>query len=299
MLVPPAADRGGAEGAHVNVLPYALAAIRRGWYVFPCHANGKRPAVESWGASATVDEAQVRQWFETGDLNYGIATKASGLVVVDCDTKKELYEFPEEWRDDGVNSGDDVLAVLALAHGDTSHLETFSVQTPSGGWHYYFNAPQDIEITNSASRIGPLVDVRAAGGEYGGYVVGPGSSINGQQYKVANRAEVLELAPWLREAAAAPPRSAPAPTDAQPRGLAGPRVAGVLDWLRSPDAYNGVQNQAMFWGLCVFAAEGVPQQEAIDVVWPIVAHWPLTKPEPWLESHVEASARSAYSQPRI
>ena len=89
----------------------------------------------------------------------GVAT-GRGLVVVDLDVKH------------------DGEAALQLLEGTNEDLPpTMRVRTPSGGIHLYFHSTKDLR--NSASRIAPGIDIRGDGG----YVVGPGTEINGKPYQ--------------------------------------------------------------------------------------------------------------------
>jgi hypothetical protein len=74
------------------------------------------------------------------------------------------------------------------------------VDTPSGGQHLYYAAPPGREIRNSAGKIGPMIDVRGAGG----YVLGPGSVIGGAAYTVADDSAPAPLPEWLADLADPP-----------------------------------------------------------------------------------------------
>lgn len=91
-----------------------------------------------------------------------------------------------------ISDGADVLAALAERHGAEVPLETYSVQTASGGEHLYFTAPAGARIRNSAVRLGWLVDVRANGG----YVVAAGSVVRGRRYRGSD-APVSDLPAWI------------------------------------------------------------------------------------------------------
>lgn len=93
----------------------------------------------------------------------GLATGArSGIVVIDLDYKPSK----------GINGLESLAALL----GDVP--PTLTVLTPSGGYHLYFRHP-GFTIKNSASELGPGIDVRGDGG----YVVLPDSEHdNGGRY---------------------------------------------------------------------------------------------------------------------
>ena len=87
------------------------------------------------------------------------------------------------WRNlPGVRDGRDVLAQLAEWAGKP-WPSTYMVATANGGWHLYFTAPEGSGIRNSASLLGPQVDVRAAGG----YVVAAGLGSGRQAVRGARR----------------------------------------------------------------------------------------------------------------
>ncbi len=109
-----------------------------------------------------------------------------------------------------------MLAVLAERSGQP-WPSTYSVRTPSGGLHLYFAAIPGREIRNSAGKIGPMVDVRAAGG----YVVAAGSVVGGRAYEVADGSELVPLPGWLADLLD-PPRALVPRVDHLPALLAGP-----------------------------------------------------------------------------
>ena len=179
-------------------LSFALAAADAGWHVFPCAPGSKRPALrENWQDLATTDRGRIRDWWARRPYNVGIACGQSGLVVIDLDVARE-GQGGRDGSDggdgpggrpglDGPASGADALQRLCRAHGQRYPAGTYTVDTPSGGTHLYFTAPET-PVRNSAGRLGPLIDVRA----HGGYVVGDGSLINGRRY--AARGDFLPLA---------------------------------------------------------------------------------------------------------
>jgi hypothetical protein len=64
------------------LLEVALSCIARGWYVFPCKPRTKQPATANGFKDATLDEAQVREWWtRMPDANVAISTGPSGLCV--------------------------------------------------------------------------------------------------------------------------------------------------------------------------------------------------------------------------
>lgn len=155
-------------------LEAALRLARAGYRVFPLIANGKTPALKEWQTIATTDPAKVRAWWSNrsyADCNIGVAT-GDGLVVVDCDTKPPSAKWP-----DGRHGLDSLalLDALDLPHG-------MRVATPGNGIHVYLATTEERFNSVDALKAFPGIDIRGDGG----YVVGPGSVIDGVPYRVVN-----------------------------------------------------------------------------------------------------------------
>lgn len=214
----------------------ALAAARRGWAVFPCRPGDKRPAVPEWEQRACSDPVRVARYWPSEQHNVGIACGPSQLVVVDLDTHGHL---PEDWRQlPGIRDGRDVLAQLAEWAG-RPWPSTYMVATVNGGWHLYFTAPAGSGIRNSASLLGPLVDVRAAGG----YVVAAGSEVDGKPYEVLDAGDAEPLPGWICQLLT--PERAPSAAPAARETSPGARMEGLLATVRSGKA--GDRNNPLYW----------------------------------------------------
>jgi hypothetical protein len=114
-----------------------------------------------------------REWFEQHpgepewDALPAIATKPSGLVVLDGDRHHK--------------DQDGVAALLDLFRGHSGCPKTPVVKTPSGGIHVYFRARPDSPLSNSSQGLPKGIDVKASGGDYGGYVMASGASLADDQ----------------------------------------------------------------------------------------------------------------------
>jgi P4 family phage/plasmid primase-like protien len=122
----------------------------------------------------------------SSSTGYGILTERADLIVIDCDVKGDV-------------NGLDSFLNLCYRNNYDPDEHTLSVNTPSGGRHYYFLAHQRYEsgarrIRSSVSKIIPGVDVRADGG----YIVGFGSVIDNGSYTLASSVRAVDQVPdWL------------------------------------------------------------------------------------------------------
>ena len=170
--------------------------IRRGWRVVPLHGytdgrclcrlgvscpeknRGKHPSIgNEWQKRALGSGADVQAWWdENADDNIGIATGVeSGLWVLDLDGA----------------AGIRTLTDFATEHGPLP--PTRIVRTGSGGLHYYWKHPGHFVVRNSASWLGPGVDVRGLGGQ----VVAPPSVSGRGPYQLIADHPPADAPEWL------------------------------------------------------------------------------------------------------
>jgi hypothetical protein len=165
----------------------------RGLRVHPLRPGTKVAVVKDWPALATTDQATIEAWWRSyPDANIGVAT-GDGLVVLDIDGP----------------TGETSLNLKQAASSDTR--PTFTVKTPHGHHLYYLTA---IPVRNSAGRHGPGLDVR---GEHG-YVVGPGSSVDGAVYTVVSHLSMAPAPKWVTEPPPAATTQTVAPGEPIPVG---------------------------------------------------------------------------------
>jgi hypothetical protein len=185
--------------AHISFVPpdsnavveWALAYARSGMAVFPVGSH-KRPVISkaNGGAGykdATLDEAQIRAWFEGqwrhADIGWAVPPR---LVVADLDCKggkRGLHDFA---RLEGVEP-DDVMTPIAV--------------TPSGGRHLVYAAKGN-EYANEVEIPGTGIDLRTAGG----YIVLP-TADNGRQWHRPLTTPIAGAPGWLPLKGATKPRS--------------------------------------------------------------------------------------------
>jgi hypothetical protein len=179
--------------------------LDRGLALFPIPA-GAKAAPAGWHQLVTTDPATVRAWPTDG--NVGVACRASGIVGLDLDRKDDV---------DGV---DTLRALCAAARRPWP--ATLTVTTPHGGLHLYFRAPTnpddpdpDVVVPSSIGRW-PGIDVRAPGRRLGGYLVGPGSTVDGHPYAVTRDLPIAPLPGWITTHLTSGRRRTAAPDHAGP-----------------------------------------------------------------------------------
>jgi len=152
-------------------IEWALQLAAGGLPVFPLEPNGKRPLTKNGFKDATTSVYQIKKWWdENPEANIGIIMgQASGRASLDVDIKN------------GAKGRESLASIKGIT-------PTFTVRTPSGGFHLYYKSPGPLR-----SRIGllPGLDLKADGG----YIVGPGSEINGTIYKIIDPEAAVEELP--------------------------------------------------------------------------------------------------------
>ncbi|WP_309116737.1 bifunctional DNA primase/polymerase [Saccharothrix sp.] len=228
---------------HNRLLSAALDAADHGWPVFPLVPGGKRPAIRDWEQRATTDTDRIRRCWTAGPYNIGLATGPAGLVVVDLDVAKPDKQTPGD-----IGHGLETLSSLCGLYDQPLPVDTRTVTTPSEGWHLYFTAPADTEYRNSAGKLGRLIDTRA----HGGYVVAPGSTVDGRAYTLTEDLPVVPLPGWLatllRPAPLPPPPPAPVPLRASAGDRRGKYLKAAIDAevARVEGARGGQRNFALY-----------------------------------------------------
>lgn len=292
---------------------WALCLAELGWHVFPLRPNTKRwPALhghahcpktgicrdqhQGWEQRATTDPARIQRCWAQAPFNIGVATGPSGLVVVDLDQPKTGEQLPESWSRRGARSGFEVLALLAADAGEIVP-ETYTVTTPSGGWHLYFRAPAGTQFRNTGRRLGPLIDTRAGGG----YVVAPGSTLPEGAYELYDDSEPAELPGWLVQALAAEPSVELSGPDEIACAHPSSYVAAALraEEKRVAAAKPGQQNHTLYLAALALGrlvAGGAVEADTVrTVLHRGISRLPNTRPDdPWTPAQIDATIRSAF-----
>ncbi len=137
----------------------ALTYADRGYPVFPCAPNAKRPLTANGLNDATTDAERIEAWW-TAHPGANVAIATAGLLVVDLDGSDNpwLANEPDKLHD---------LTCASIA------------LTPRGGKHYVFKQPAGAALRNTASKLAPKVDTRADGG----YILAAPSVVECKAYK--------------------------------------------------------------------------------------------------------------------
>jgi hypothetical protein len=134
----------------------------------PLVDGDKKPSLSGW-SGATPEKLNALDMLAKDSQNHGILCgKTNGIIVLDYD----IHKIPETDPSYGNYHLESMLGV----HGENCYI----VQTTSGGFHVYHEFTEDVENWKGICGINGFVDIRTTGN----YVVGPGSTVNGKEYKL-------------------------------------------------------------------------------------------------------------------
>lgn len=107
----------------------------QGWRVFPVRPKDKKALIKEWTKKATTNLDTIKAWGEKyKNCNWGILCgKTSGIFVIDIDPR---------------NGGDHTAERLA-GDGRVFPL-TYTVGTPSGGKHFYYQYPEKMLVKSTS-----------------------------------------------------------------------------------------------------------------------------------------------------
>lgn len=158
---------------HKAARDFAIAGIP----VFPCVPDGKAPACEGGFKAATTDLARIDAWWADADFNVAISPHDVGWCVVDIEA-----EALDTWVKLGADNGTP---------------ETYTVCTPRGGLHYYYEG----ELPPSVRKLEPGAAIDTRG--IGSYVLVPPSIVNGKPYEVLHDRDIAPVPLWVQTRVAA------------------------------------------------------------------------------------------------
>jgi hypothetical protein len=172
-------------------------------------------------------------------------------------------------------------------------MDGFRVATPSGGLHLYFKTEK--QVRNSVSRVAKNCDIRGEGG----YVVGPGSTIDEKPYIVRGRYELPDLPDWMVQLATAPRTKSSVNPKSSLTDLDKPAsIAAAIAWLEdeAPEAIKGMGGDATTYQVaCEVRGFGISKEKCFDLM---LDHWNETKAlsgGPWHPEKLAVKIENAYS----
>jgi putative DNA primase/helicase len=240
----------------------------------------KRPLTAHGLHDATADEAVILQmWGRWPSALIGVATgRVSGVIALDIDVRPS-------------GSGFDSLADLGLVVPDAP-----TARTPSGGLHFFFQAP-NYNVRNSASKIGPLVDVRGDGGYI---IVPPGPGRSWDPIKNLDTTPLPPMPDWLLEHRVTKP-TPPPPRPSKPSGQLSAYGEAALDNAvrRIISAGSGEQEvtlntETYCIGTLVGGGE-IPESLGLDAMqWAARKMHSFDGYRPWRAAALETKVRKAF-----
>ncbi len=197
----------------------AVAMIARGAAVFPLSHNSKVPWLPKQSGGAGFRDAHrnadmARTFLsQPGQLNYGVVfPEGSDIIVLDLDggDRSSRPTWREEWQ-----ALYDRLGPPGL---------TFIVKTPSGGRHAYYRWRVDLygPLPSGDEMLGWTVRK-----PWKGYLVGPGSVVNGLVYEPSGIEAIADLPESWARAALAETKSRPEPSRSPTLTIKGPAQVEV------------------------------------------------------------------------
>jgi hypothetical protein len=269
--------------ATVTELEAALDYAHHGMPVFPTNPLDKRPLTANGFKDATVDEAQIREWW-TKWPNAMIAVPtgiASGMWIVDLDLDPVK-------KTDGMAT----LTQLIAQHGEIP--QTLMTITPRGGRHLIFVWDRNVEIRNSAGKIGPGIDVRGEGG----YVcLPPSRNANGGVYRwdPDSAGQAAPASAWVIELARSKPKTR---NTAWARAALDRECNAVAS--AQPGQRNDTLNTSAFNLYQIVHGGGLDEQEVHDRLFAAAQACGLVADDgaASVEATINSAAQAARAQPR-
>lgn len=255
----------------------AIDLARSGFRVFPLAPGGKIPAHGAdWKRIATADPEKVHAlWtddtFGEQPFNIGIALDAHTLVI-DVDVR------------DGKRGAETLRLLEAI---DEPLPATYRVRTASKGDHHYFRV--DPGAGPFGKSLGTNVDIKTAGG----YVVGPGSIIDGKRYAVVGDTRPDQMQPLpvhfvglARAGRRERDREKAAPGATLVELDSAGAITQAVNWLRESAPDHGT-----FAVAAKVKDFGVSEERCVELM---LEHWRDRLELPKDDDHVALRVRNAY-----
>jgi len=263
-----------------TVFEAALDYVRCGIPVFPCNPIDKKPLTPNGFKDAARDETQILAWWQQypNAMIGAPMGPASGLWAVDLDLDPAR-------KIDGKATLDQLIAQRGALPS------TWTSITPRGGRHLIFAWDANVEIRNSAKKIGPGIDVRGNGG----YICLPPSrnaTGGAYQWEPGGPQNAALAPPWLVTLAKATKARAWAKAALERECKA---VAAA-----QPGTRNTALNTAAFNLFQIVAGGGLEEQEVRDRLFEAAETCRLVADDgaAAVEATIESGAQAGKKQPR-
>lgn len=150
--------------------------LNKHFSIIPLNSNSKVPSEHNWTEFCVTKRSYCDSDFYWRNVGIACGT-ASKLIVLDIDDMEKFAKYKEKY-----NVRED-------------YAETFIVQTGSGGYHFYYEYPDDGKCYKSRSYQELGFDIRADGGQ----VVAPGSihPETNQVYRIHKNIIISKAPSWL------------------------------------------------------------------------------------------------------
>ena len=254
-----------------RTLDTALALAAKGFRVFRLLPGSKLPlseklgqTQETWPKEATTDPDKIRRLW--GDTPYNIGIATGNYFVIDIDVK-------------GDKNGLVQAELLGI------DFNTFTVETPTGGLHLYY---ADENLATSASKLAEGIDTRGVGG----YVVGPGSYVNGM-YSVKNKVAPARVEDWIKTAVGTGKVRENSKQEIELADSESSAHTAAL-WLENtaPIAIEGQGGDAETFKVCAYIREfGLSEETALYL---LENHWNDRCEPPWDHDDLARKVHNAY-----
>lgn len=259
-------------------LDWALHHAKAGFFVFPVRVNAKTPLIPNWQNEATRDEKKIKEmWQCKPNANIGIFCGKYGngqaLIVIDVDVK---------------NGKDGRKSIEALEADGYLLTTTLTHKTTSGGEHIIFSS--DHNVRQGTNVLGDGLDIRSRGG----YIVAPGSVVDGSPYKILQDIAITPAPPWLVNKFKLPSGKKNSPVDLSKIDQDN-AILAFTSYLISgaPLATEGDGGDATTYKVAAYGKDrGVSEDECLGLM---AQYWNYRCEPSWNLDDLQAKVRNAYA----
>ena len=186
-------------------------------------------------------------------------------------------------------NGFHTLLGLALEGKDLPCTRTHG--TPSGGEHIILSV--EASVRQGTNVLGPKVDVRSRGG----YIVAPGSTIDGKAYTVLNAAPIAPAPQWVIDmCGGTQPPSSYTGTEPPPVAINQDTASARAEWYLRHEAKPSIQGQGGDQAAYVAASKvkDLGVEDPMMAAWLMLEHFSPRCEPPWTPEELETKVRNAY-----